>query len=47
MAGVIFVLVFGAIVLAWGIWFVGRTEQQKDAARKEELDDHKPPLADT
>jgi hypothetical protein len=47
LAGIVFILVFGVIVVVWSVWVFGREEQQKEAARKKELDEHKPPLADT
>ena len=35
MAGIVIVLLFGAIVVAWGIWDVNHTEETKRARKKQ------------
>ena len=47
IGGIVFLLVFGVIVAVWAIWVIGRSELQKEAARKENPAEHEPPLSDT
>jgi hypothetical protein len=34
LAGIVFVLVFAAIVAVWTIWLIGRDGERKDRAKK-------------
>ena len=36
IAGIVFLLVFGAIVVVWTIWIIGRDEERKHASRKDD-----------
>jgi hypothetical protein len=45
LAGIVFILVFGIIVLVWSVWLFGREEQEKEARKKAQ--EQRKPAPDT